>query len=128
MVKGQLRRNTENVQVICAGLASGLSLRKVCEGLECAESSVRQWAREDPVFASQYATARSEGYETLADQLVDISDSVEGDPARDRLRVDTRKWMLSKMLPKVYGDKIDVTSNGETIGKALVGIDVERDI
>lgn len=28
--------------------------------------------------------------------------------ARSRLRTDTRKWMLSKVLPKVYGDKLDL--------------------
>ena len=108
--------------MICAGLASGLSLRMVCEELGCAEASVRQWVREDPVFASQYADARLEGYETLADQLVDISDSVEGDPARDRLRVDTRKWMLSKMLPKVYGDsmRLDINALAEQFKDAPV--------
>ena len=31
---------------------------------------------------------------------------------RARLRVDTRKWMLSKMLPKLYGDKLDVAHSG----------------
>ncbi len=58
-----------------------------------------------------------------ADEIVDISDDGRNDTyiddngnertdnervARSRLRVDTRKWMLSKMLPKVYGDKLDV--------------------
>jgi hypothetical protein len=31
----------------------------------------------------------------------------DGDPVRDRLRVDTRKWLLSKALPKIYGDKVE---------------------
>jgi len=31
---------------------------------------------------------------------------------RARLRVDTRKWILSKMLPKVYGDKFQVGGDG----------------
>lgn len=42
----------------------------------------------------------------MADQLTEIADDKSGDPARDRLRLDTRKWLLSKALPKVYGDKI----------------------
>ena len=36
--------------------------------------------------------------------------------AHNRLRIDTLKWTLSKMLPKVYGDKLDLTSGGEKIG------------
>ena len=66
-------------------------------------------------------------YELLADEIVSISDenyttdehgvkerlSSEA-IQRNRLRVDTRKWMLSKMLPKVYGDKLtqEVTGKG----------------
>ena len=43
--------------------------------------------------------------------------------ARNRLRIDTRKWILSKMLPKVYGDKLiqEVTgANGGPIALANV--------
>ena len=32
---------------------------------------------------------------------------------RSRLRLDTRKWLLSKALPKIYGDKLPVESNTE---------------
>jgi hypothetical protein len=34
---------------------------------------------------------------------------------RSKLRVDTRKWLMAKMKPKVYGDKVDVTSDGKQI-------------
>jgi Bacteriophage Sf6, terminase small subunit-like len=29
---------------------------------------------------------------------------------RSRLRVEARKWLLSKALPKVYGDKLDLNT------------------
>lgn len=34
--------------------------------------------------------------------------------AHTRLQIDTRKWMLSKMLPKIYGDKVtqELTGSG----------------
>jgi hypothetical protein len=37
--------------------------------------------------------------------------------SRDKLRIDTRKWILAKMNPKKYGDssKVDVTSGGDKI-------------
>lgn len=43
--------------------------------------------------------------------------------AHNRLRIDTRKWMLSKMLPKIYGDKLDLTSKGGKIGITISGDD-----
>ena len=39
---------------------------------------------------------------------------------RDKLRTDVRKWMLSKMVPKKYGDKLDLTSEGEKIEVAPI--------
>ena len=35
---------------------------------------------------------------------------------RSRVRIDTRKWLLSKMLPKVYGDKAEVAVTGADRG------------
>ena len=43
----------------------------------------------------------------MADDILDIADE-SGDPHRSRLRVDTRKWLLSKALPKIYGDRLEV--------------------
>ena len=56
--------------------------------------------------------ARNAGYERMADEIIAISDAdctVDGKPdnaLQARLRVDTRKWLLSKMLPKRYGDRV----------------------
>ena len=72
-------------------------------------ATVILWAKEDPAFAEQYARAREIGYTHLPEEIVEISDNLSGDPARDKLRVDTRKWLLSKVLPKVYGEKLALT-------------------
>lgn len=98
--------------LICAYLESGMTLRAVCrlDDIPVAPSTVTGWAT-DPAhpFAAQYARAREAGYQAMADELTEIADTGSTDPgqvARDRLRVDTRKWLLSKALPKIYGDKI----------------------
>ena len=71
--------------------------------------------------------AKLAGLDRMADELVDIADDGKGDieirtnsageeyeaqnaefAARSRLRVDTRKWLLSKLAPKKYGDKLAV--------------------
>ncbi len=112
---------------ICASLASGQSLRKACEAESISHVTVLGWRDSDESFADQYARARETGYQLLADELVEISDRSESDTytdddgnertntevvARSRLMVDTRKWLLSKMLPKVYGDKLTQEHTG----------------
>lgn len=119
---------------ICARLAEGKSLREVCRADDMpAESTVRLWALEDREgFSAQYARAREIGYQSMADELMEIADDGrndwqlrmgedgEGIPVlnsehvqRSRLRVDTRKWMLSKVLPKLYGDKVEHKVGGD---------------
>ncbi len=116
---------------ICDRLESGESLRAICrdQGMPDA-SAVLGWVRNDKDgFAQQYARARETGYLLLADEIIAIADTpvvatksvskatgleiTEGDAVdRSRLMVDTRKWMLSKMLPKIYGDKQQVEVSG----------------
>ena len=106
-----------------------MTLREVCRGEGMpTEACVRTWAYEDRSgFYSQYARAREIGYQAMADEVLEISDDGtndwmerQGDDGksafalngehvqRSRLRVDTRKWLLSKALPKIYGDKVQV--------------------
>jgi hypothetical protein len=101
------------------------SLRRVCLPDDMpAESTVRLWV-SDPKhpFSAQYARAREIGYLRMADELLDIADDGTNDfggvdddgeervnsdhITRSRLRVDTRKWLLSKCLPKIYGEKVE---------------------
>lgn len=115
---------------ICARLADGESLNAICKSAGMpAESTVRAWALDDVQgFSAKYMRAREIGYDRLADELLEIADNTqagvktttkasgvettEGDMIEHRrLRVDTRKWMLAKMLPKKYGDKLDLTAN-----------------
>ena len=96
---------------ICRRLSLGETLRQICktEGMP-SHTTVWRWTEGQldapPEFANQYTRARIEGYDAMAEQSVLIADGAEGseDVNRDRLRVDTRKWLLSKMLPKKYGD------------------------
>lgn len=111
----------DKADAILAGLAEGKSLRAVCreDGMPSA-TTVLDWAEEKPEFGEQYTRVRARSYQMLADEIIEISDDGDSladkmDPervARSRLRVDSRKWMLSKMLPKVYGDKLDLNHSG----------------
>jgi hypothetical protein len=120
--------------LICERLAAGETLRTICwdETLP-SESTVRRWALDEAhPFSAQYARARIIGYHTMADEVLDVADDGRNDWVerrkedgstyvalngeniqRSRLRVDTRKWLLSKALPKIYGDKT-IVEGGDT--------------
>ncbi len=80
--------------------------------------------------SDDYARAREQRADNIFEEILNIADCEDEDIYtddngiervnhdainRDRLRIDARKWMLGKMQPKKYGDKIDVTSDGEKL-------------
>lgn len=99
-------------------------MREICKGEEMPnKSTIFRWLAARPEFCDQYARAREEQAETLADEIVDIADEDpgvisrgEGDRAEvsvdsaavahQRLRIEARKWVASKLKPKRYGDKV----------------------
>ena len=109
--------------LICDRLANGDTLRAICEDENLpTEKTVRSWAIDvDHPFSSQYARAREIGYHKMADDLLDIADN-DPDPVKSRLRVEARKWLLSKALPKIYGDRtavdLNVKRDAETLSDA----------
>jgi hypothetical protein len=74
------------------------------------ETTVLSWIEREPAFAEKYARARQRQYQRWAEEILEISDDVALDPNDRRIRVDSRKWLLSKLLPKQYGDKIEVNT------------------
>lgn len=105
--------NDEVAATICAEIASGRSLRSICEdeGMPAA-GTVYRWVSIHDVFREQYARAQQDRTVAWSEELVEISDDLTGDTNRDKLRVDTRKWLMSKMAPKKYGDKIETVHSG----------------
>ena len=126
---------------ICERLAEGISLRSVCldEEMPC-KSTVFKWLREIPGFSDQYARAKEESADAFVEDMLDIADDgrndwmeqldKDGDAigwrengeaiSRSRLRVDTRKWIASKLKAKKYGDKQHVEHSGNVTLESLV--------
>lgn len=113
----------------------GLALRNILkrDNMPSVETFYK-WINEDKEKAIQYARATEIRADKIFDEILTISDSTEddiiidenGNPItnhnvinRDRLRIDSRKWVLSKMQPKKYGDKLDVTSDNERLSSKL---------
>lgn len=99
---------------ICSELSGGRSLRSVCEDEGMPDRvTVFRWLREHESFCSQYARAKEEAADALADEMLDIADSTD-DPQSRRVRVDTRKWIASKLKPKRYGDRMQLAGDDES--------------
>lgn len=132
---------------ICARLETGESLRSICRDLHMpAEASVRRWVVSHPEFAQRYSQARDMGLEAMAEDLFEIADDGSNDFTerenertgrvsilpdhehinRSRLRVDTRKWYLSKLAPKRYGDRIAMEHSGPDGGPIKTEVTDER--
>jgi hypothetical protein len=106
---------------ICDQLTQGRSLVSICkEDKMPATVSIYKWLREHEEFANNYARARENQADYYADEILDIADSAE-DPQKARLQVDTRKWIASKLKPKKFGDKIDMTTNGKDLPTPILG-------
>lgn len=116
---------------ICERLQRGESLNAICKDSHMPdESAVRNWVMDDyQGFAPRYARAREIGYARMAEEILQIANTpvigkktVTKDSGVEvteydmiehrRLQVDTRKWMLSKVLPKIYGDKQTLEHTG----------------
>lgn len=121
---------------ICRRLSEGESLRQLCrdESMPCT-STVLKWAREIPVFSQLYTGAREALLEHWAEEINEIADDGSNDWIkresdkgrvevvvdaehinRSRLRVDTRKWLLSKLAPRKYGDRVTAELSGPNGG------------
>jgi len=113
---------------ICALIVMGKSIRTICaeEGMPSIQTLFR-WIRENKEgFREQYARAKEEQADALAEEMLDIADDGKNDwmekfssdgeslgwflngehVQRSKVRLDTRKWLASKLKPKKYGDRL----------------------
>ena len=115
---------------IIASIAKGKSLIATCRDADDwfpAEATFRLWCDKDPDLAARYARACEVRADAIFEEIFDIADDNQHDirvnadgvellntdhVQRARLRIDARKWALSKMQPKKYGDKLDVNHGG----------------
>lgn len=112
----------ERAEAICTRLVEGESLRTICQDSTMpAARTVFRWLEKRDDFRQQYARAREAQAEGFADEIVDIADRVpQHGPSeaiqRAKLRVDARKWVSSRLLPKKYGAKQRLEHTGKDGG------------
>ena len=137
MTKRPKLRTRENADRICELLSEGHTLRQIARELGCDASAIAHWVREDQdaggAFSQQYARAREIGFGMMSEEIIAISDADYTGPdgfvdngavQQARLRSDNRKWYLSKMLPRQYGDKVTQEITGEDGGALITRIEL----
>lgn len=124
--------DSEIVDRLCERIATTSdSLKTICKDEEYPDvATVFRWLRTKEDFRDQYARAKAEQAELLVEEMLEIADETIYDDKisdtgsvsansewinRSRLRVDTRKWIASKLKPKKYGDKLDITSDNKPL-------------
>lgn len=127
--------------LICSMISDGQSVREICASDDMPDkATVFRWLGIHEEFRDQYALACNARAEHMADEILDIADNGENDwmerrndegetvgwrengeaIQRSKLRVDTRKWLLSKLQPKKYGDKLDLNHGAQDSLVALL--------
>ena len=125
-------------RMICGADDRPESLRSICRDDDMpALGTVMRWLAKYPEFREQYRAAREAQAEVHQEELIEIADNCTDDVqmlvgseedgqgrinhsaiARAKLQIDTRRWVMSKMAPKKYGDKIQQEHTGPD-GKPL---------
>ena len=124
----------EKGDLICQLIAThNVGMPKLCEMYHALpdQKTIWRWRYQVEEFRHKYAQAKMFQADLLAEQCLDIADeSTPEDVGVDRLRVDTRKWLASKLLPKQYGDKLlleQKTEENEELKKELLALRSELD-
>lgn len=110
-------------QAVLQGMRDGLSAFKACQAAGVPQSTFNRWVDADAKLAEDYAHAREDLIERMANEVLELADSEvpeTGDGKRDwqaiqqrKLQVDSRKWLLSKLAPKKYGDRLELAGDKE---------------
>ena len=114
---------------ICTRISCGESLRQICmEERMPVHSTVYLWLLQNKQFSDNYAKAREEQADTLADEIQAIADEPPAEIVDDKgisrtdsgwvtwqkNRIDARKWVASKLKPKKYGDRQILAGDAES--------------
>jgi len=143
--KGSGSKYTEEIaDKICELVSNGVNLRKVCrmEGMP-AWRTIYDWVVAHPDFATRLARARELGYEAIAEEALEISNTpvmghkqvmsdkstyttVEDMLGHRRLQIETRLKLLAVWDPKKYGNKVQVGGDAENPVKIEAEVQAEN--
>lgn len=134
-------KKTEAIETVIQRICEGESLRSILmhasRDVLPSMAVFLKWVSEDEDLEKQYARAMKIREESMFEEILEISDESNADVditedgklrvigevvQRSRLKIDARKWMLGKMNPKKYGEKVDITSDGEKVATTIINL------
>jgi hypothetical protein len=115
-------------EAICSRIAAGESVLSISKDPAIpSQDSIYRRIINDSAFSEKYARAREAQMELMSAEILEIADDSSRDTktgpeggeypdnewiSRSKLRVDTRKWLMSKLAPKKYGDRVQNEHTG----------------
>lgn len=124
----------ELADTICEFISQGMSMRSVCRQKQIPEMpTIWRWIRENEEFGKQYASACQNRTDAQNEMLIDMGDeAIEASKKSKggvgnavvqayKLKADNFRWVMSKMKPKKYGDRLDLTTLGEKLPAPIYG-------
>ena len=117
--------NIELCKEICELIANGGHIIQVLQSNDKypSWSTFRTWKRDNIELQTLYVNAQQDKTEPIINDIVMVQQMAlrgEIDASTANVVMQTNKWLASKFYPKMYGDKTDITSNGETIKSPAV--------
>lgn len=136
--------------LICARVMAGEPLRQILllPGMPAHRDTVFGWLAEYPEFRESYTAAKQIQMDAFAEEIMDIADDSRNDwmerenartgavttvlneeaIARARLRIEARKWQMSKFAPKKFGDKVELKHSGHVDSAVTISEATRRDL
>lgn len=125
--KPRITFSEEIVSIIFDRVSSGESINKICSTPDMpSRKTFFEWVAKDEDVRRRYDLAIIARTDFYAEEIIEIADDSSNDlyvdedgnertnaevVARSKLRMDARKWFVSKMNPKKYGDKLELSGD-----------------
>lgn len=110
--------------------ASTDSINKACIKFGLTPQYIKELIITNPYYKELYEIAKDIQLQNLEDQIIEIADNPSLDPnqiKRDTLKIESRKWILTKLKPDKYGQKVDVNNRVTIIEQPLFNlIDISK--
>lgn len=123
-------------EAVLRNMIAGLSCFQACKKVGVPHSTFFDWVKADKNLADNYARAREDLIEYIASQTLEIADAEvgftdsgstdSGAVQKQRLQVDTRKWLLSKLAPRKYGDRMMISGDDDNPVTVKATLDVKK--
>ena len=108
----RLHATAESALAVMERMREGISISKACEACGVVLGSFYRSVEGDGPLAAEFMRAREAMVHAMAVGIIDIADDETVNPNVTRNRLDARKWVASRLLPLIYGDRLNLDHSG----------------